>query len=196
VDVLAAVDDITGRTLPPGELAMWKTLRRLAEKHQPRSYLEIGVREGDSLKIVLDAAPVERLALADLWGGTYGGTGRGSHAHVQVMLAERAYAGDVAWLDGDSGTTIPAFAAAKPAPFDMILVDGDHSDAGAGRDLENALRLLAPGGVLVFDDITHPAHAYLSDVAEAFGQRHVDELDKIAEDRAPFGVVAWKRIRA
>ena len=45
--------------------------------------------------------------------------------------------------------------------FDLILVDGDHSEAGAHQDLQNVFPRLAPGGMLVFDDIAHPAHHYL-----------------------------------
>ena len=45
--------------------------------------------------------------------------------------------------------------------FDLITVDGDHSEVGAWEDLITVIPRLATGGVLVFDDIAHPAHPYL-----------------------------------
>lgn len=52
----------------------------------------------------------------------------------------------------------------KPAGFDLIYIDGDHSFYGAYSDLKNTIKLLAPGGVLVFDDRAHPRHYYLTTV--------------------------------
>jgi len=46
----------------------------------------------------------------------------------------------------------------------MITVDGDHSEAGALDDLKNVIPHLSVGGILVFDDIAHPAHPYLINV--------------------------------
>lgn len=45
-----------------------------------------------------------------------------------------------------------------PAPleeerFDYVLVDGDHSYAGAARDIQACWPLLAPGGLMVIDDL-------------------------------------------
>jgi len=45
--------------------------------------------------------------------------------------------------------------------FDLITVDGDHSEEGAFDDLLNVIPHLNVGGILVFDDIAHPTHPYL-----------------------------------
>jgi len=36
--------------------------------------------------------------------------------------------------------------------FDFIFIDGDHSYNGAKKDFENALKVLAPNGVIAFHD--------------------------------------------
>jgi len=48
--------------------------------------------------------------------------------------------------------------------FDLITVDGDHSEWGAEQDLRQVYQRLKIGGVLVFDDICHPLHPYLAGV--------------------------------
>lgn len=41
-------------------------------------------------------------------------------------------------------------------PFDLILVDGDHSYAGLTADLKNYLPMLAVGGFLILHDTVYP----------------------------------------
>ncbi|MFS8200882.1 class I SAM-dependent methyltransferase [Streptomyces sp. CWNU-52B] len=40
--------------------------------------------------------------------------------------------------------------------YGVIIVDGDHSAAGVGADLEWAEQIAAPGGIVVLDDFGHP----------------------------------------
>lgn len=129
------------------------------------SYLEIGTRDGDSLRIVVENAPeLQHVTVCDLWGTDYGGSGRGSHAHIDRLLAEMLCVGDVEYLDGDSRQTVPTIR----RTFDLVLVDGDHSRDGAMADLENTWPLVAPGGALAFHDITHPAHPDLQETFDTF----------------------------
>ena len=61
--------------------------------------------------------------------------------------------------------------------FDFILVDGDHSKPAARADLDAAVRLIAPGGIIVFDDIsTAPGECALIDVWEAWKAEHADDF--------------------
>lgn len=59
-------------------------------------------------------------------------------------------------------TTSDAFFArhgARLAPFDVVFVDGLHTDEQAARDIENALVVLQPGGLVVVHDCNPQSEA-------------------------------------
>jgi len=148
-------------------------LHQMLEKIQKENlitrYLEIGSREGDSLeKIIKDNVHIQEVFISDLWGYTYGGSGRRSHEHILKLLARNRFNGTAFFLDGDSKKTIPRLHDSYTNYFDLILVDGDHSYYGAMRDLENVFDLCKSEGLIVFDDITHPDHKYLEKCFDVF----------------------------
>jgi len=158
----------------------------LAIPRQLRSYLEIGVQEGHSLRAVVQANPtLERIAVCDDWGTRYGGSGRGDHGHIAVMLDQMGCQADVVWLDGDSREQLPGAAGMK---FDMIVVDGDHSEAGVECDLMNADGLLASGGIIVVHDTANAKHPEIRGVVERFADM-TDRVDEYHTDGEGFAVV-------
>ena len=61
--------------------------------------------------------------------------------------------------------------------FDYILVDGDHSKPAAAADLDAAVNLIEPGGIIVFDDIsTAPGECALIDVWKAWKEKHENKF--------------------
>ena len=162
------------------------------QNHAVQNYLEIGTREGESLRVVLNEAKstLESVWVADLWTTDYGGTGRGNHSHFDLLLDSFGFEGRRVFLNGNSRHTIPALMPEKAEAFDLILVDGDHSCEGGKADLENAWPLIRPGGAVVFHDITHPAHMYLLECFMKFAIENHALLKIIPE---PYGVgVAFK----
>ncbi len=175
------------------DASLHATLRFLAD--DVRDYLEIGCREGDSLReVVLHAPLLQRVVICDLWGSDYGGTGRGGHEHIDKLLDDLGYTGDRVFLDGDSRETVPTIRGTPGLRrFDLVLVDGDHSDEGARADLENAWPLVAPGGTLLFHDIFHPSHRSLQRVCWSFFAC-VTDCESASENCEGYGVaVARKR---
>jgi predicted O-methyltransferase YrrM len=131
----------------------------LTEALKPRRYLEIGVRRGRSACAVASLAPTCDLALFDMWIPDYAGMENPGPAFVRAELARVGHSGRCDFVDGDSHETLPRYFSDHPdTVFDLITVDGDHSDDGATRDLCDVLPRLAVGGAVVFDDISHPAH--------------------------------------
>ena len=101
----------------------------------PATYLEIGVQEGKSLRVVVENGPfLMRLVLCDTWGRRSGGTNRGNHVHVERLLKELDYTGSVEFLDGDSIELVPKLGVEQ---FDLVHVDGDHSYEHCLADLMN-----------------------------------------------------------
>jgi predicted O-methyltransferase YrrM len=173
--------------------SLYRYLAEHCSTHRVRQYLEIGTRDGGSLRVVLENASqhLDGVWVADKWGNDYGGSGRGSHAHIEQLLDDFDFHGLWVPLDGDSRETIPALMPEMAEAFDLVLVDGDHSAEGGLADLDNVWPLVRPGGCVAFHDITHPAHMYLAEVFDGFVLKHAVPHEMILE---PYGVgVAWKR---
>ena len=130
---------------------------------QPKSYLEIGVRRGRSSSVVGALAPDCAIYAFDAWLPDYGGLENPGPDFVLQELSAVGHRGETSFVSGDSAATVPKFLAERPGLFfDLMNVDGDHSLAGAARDLANVLPRLKIGGVIVFDDIfTAPQLAHL-----------------------------------
>lgn len=128
----------------------------ICEATPPRRYLEIGTREGGSLTAVLrfSRPQPDLIVCCDTWGRALGGTGRGSHAHIDRLMDAEGYAGERRFLDGRSQDLIPRL---RLRNFDVVLVDGDHREGPAREDVANTWPLVRPGGLLVLDD-TNAAH--------------------------------------
>lgn len=153
------------------------------------SYLEIGTREGDSLKVVLSHSPnMKDLIVADIWGSDYGGSGRGNHNHISDILQSLNYNGNIQFLDGDSKQTIPTLTDRYNGFFDLILVDGDHSYEGGMVDLENVFPLCKSGGIILFDDINHAGHPYLDKCFDEFTSKYNSQITHISKSYDGHGV--------
>jgi len=121
---------------------------------RPKAYLEIGVRRGRSVAVVGALCPDCAIYGFDLWMADYAGAANPGPDFVRGELRNVGHTGEVTLVSGDSRTTVPSFLAQHPGLFfDVINVDGDHSVAGASRDLANVLPRLKVGGVIVFDDV-------------------------------------------
>lgn len=137
----------------------------LAQEAATRSvvrYLEIGCRRGHSFALTCLAAGdrLEKAIAIDPWIAGYGGEPNAGADQVRADL--RALGIDIektSFLTGNSHEILPIILDAQHesggASFNLILVDGDHSRGGARRDLDTAIELLEPGGMIVFDD-TYP----------------------------------------
>lgn len=138
------------------------TLLAATELIRPAAYLEIGVRQGRSMAMVASGHPAVNIFGFDIWQQDYAKMKNPGPDFVVFQMREIGHVGSLELITGDSHITVPAFLKAQPKlEFDLITVDGDHSDKGARADLETVLPRLAIGGMLVFDDIAHPAHPNL-----------------------------------
>ena len=138
----------------------WMIQNWIGQQLAPRSVLEIGTRAGGSLANLLishpDPASVN-IVLFDIFdtGPRVPGDEVGSPDKVRSNLNRLGLPDlDIEFNVGDSRETVPAWLAAHPeATFDYVLVDGAHDKETALIDLRNIAEAVAPGGVLVFDDL-------------------------------------------
>lgn len=148
----------------------------VASRFQPLSYLEIGVRTGASMVQVLHNAAPERVTGVDLWTGNYAllpnhrEFTEGQLGRYQYETGRKT---NIELIQGDSHILLKNMIT-QGQKYDLITVDGDHSDQGAMEDLEDAYQLLYEKGIIVFDDIIHPSFKSLLEVIREFVRRHPD----------------------
>ena len=147
---------------------------------EPRRLLEIGTFEGNTTVNLAanahSAAHVFTLDLPPDWGRRYAldvpdihyNAATGIHTGRQFIAS--GYADRVTQLWGDSAE----FAWDEYGPFDFILIDGCHTYEYAVSDTRNAIRVLRPGGAIVWHD-----YGMLQDVSRA-----VDECSRHIKARA------------
>lgn len=109
-------------------------VRSLVVMGHYQSYLELGVDRGDLLAYI---APVVRRAVG-----------------VDITDHRRQPVGE--FYEQDTNT----FFSWCHDLFEVIFVDADHASSQVQRDTENALTILAPGGVVLLHD-TDPACQFL-----------------------------------
>lgn len=126
---------------------------------KPTSYLEIGVRKGRSMAMVASQCPQVDIVGFDMWVQNYAGIENPGVDFVRLEMKRLRHRGGLELISGNSHETLKSYFKAHPnSRFSLITVDGDHSDEGALEDLTDVLPHLEVGGVLVFDDMSHPAH--------------------------------------
>lgn len=75
--------------------------------------------------------------------------------------------------------TSERFFALNREQFDVIFVDGDHRMNEALRDMENALRCLNPGGLLIIDDYGNSFHPEVEWAVREFLNKHRNKIGRI-----------------
>ena len=132
---------------------------------KPRNYLEIGVRRGRSMAIVAATNPDCQIVAFDLWTSMYANISNPGPEFVSKEMKKIGYQGNIEFISGNSHKTLPAYLKNYPELFfDLVTVDGDHSENGARKDLLTILPRIKVGGVIVFDDISHPSLPHLRKV--------------------------------
>ena len=156
-----------------------------AGTYHPRNYLEIGVRRGRSMIQVLSASPDTKIHGFDLWIEDYSSLPEKgvitTNPGIDFVLSEIKKFSEVnipTLTKGFSQVELPNFFnnTKNVQLFDLITVDGDHTYEGAKQDLLITFEHLAPGGILVFDDIAHPSHPELLPLWNEFKEQFSDFL--------------------
>ena len=123
----------------------------------PAKYLEIGVRRGKSMAQVVCNSPECHITGFDAWINPYAHVENPGADFVGWEMRRLGHRGNLELISGDTKETLPRFLRNHPDDlFDLATIDGDHSEEGAMRDFRNVAPRIAPGGMLVFDDLTNP----------------------------------------
>jgi len=148
----------------------------LADRLQPESYLEVGVRTAGSLVQVLACKQLLNAIGIDKWKGNYANylnTPQNAIQQVQLFLNNTNSKCSVKFIQGNSHVELKKLIQ-QGYKFDLITIDGDHSDEGAFEDLQDAYQLLNDKGAIVFDDIIHSSFKTLLNVVLSFAKQYND----------------------
>jgi len=129
-----ATDAVTVR----GRAGMFDYLDVLAYLHEtrrPRTYLEIGVYQGHSLRVARQDTLCVGVDPQPAWEG-----GGGSNCHVEVATSDAFFAGSrpQELFEG--------------RPIDMVFIDGEHLFEYALRDFLHAEAMAGPDSLIVLHD--------------------------------------------
>lgn len=132
---------------------------------RPTRAIEVGVRRGLLSAMVAAANPSIELHLVDMWIENYSGSSNPGKELVRRQLSAVGHTGEVRFYEGDSHKILPELLGENPElDFDVVVIDGDHTYEGAFEDLRHLVPRVAPGGILIFDDIAHECYPYLLDL--------------------------------
>jgi predicted O-methyltransferase YrrM len=121
---------------------------------RPRSYLEIGVRNGRSSAVVGAVSPDCAIYGFDLWQPGYFADPTQGPDFVRDELRRVGHRGPLELVSGDSMETVPAFLREHPELFfDLVTIDGAKYVAVVASDIGGTLPRLKVGGIIVTDDI-------------------------------------------
>ncbi len=136
----------------PGVAGLIRTTRRelacIIELLPPKSrLLEIGTASGGTAARIADARPDVQITCLDIFAEwpNPAFTHRPFNWRTNQRPNMHLWIGDLA-----------SFSAQSWALFDVILIDGDHTEAGVERDLALAPNLLTHDGLLLAHDYTDP----------------------------------------
>jgi predicted O-methyltransferase YrrM len=115
--------------------------------------------------------------MMDSWRPIYSERPNPGPVLVRQQLRAAGHRGRPVFHQGNSHELMPKLFALEPnLQFDVIVVDGDHTEAGADQDLRDTFPRIARGGVLIFDDLMHPSHRYLLDVWRRWTKKLADQF--------------------
>lgn len=140
--------------LDRGEIETRCFVSYFAKNMSPKTYLEIGVRLGWSLITVAKSSPSTDIFGFDFWYKNYARAKNPGPDFVRSEINKHKCQNKIELITGNSRKTIPEFFKKnRNTKLDLALVDGDHSAAGAEIDIENIIKKINVGGVILFDDI-------------------------------------------
>jgi predicted O-methyltransferase YrrM len=162
--ILKAFPELRGLTVPMGDVTYTRSnmdpleqyfLAAIASKRRPRTIFEIGTFDGSTTLLLARAAPEAQIFTLDLPPDSPVVSESGTTERLAdmgswgVRFQDQPEAGRITQLFGDSREYdfSPYY-----GKIDLVVVDGGHTADCVTPDSENALRMVAPGGIVVWDD--------------------------------------------
>lgn len=142
----------------------YECLLELFSKHDPSSMIEIGVWRGDrTVRFLSDGKKLQRYVGFDLFedmtdtkfqqesmGGCLPSMKMEVMQRIQPFAKQSGC--EVELIAGPTEETLPEFVKNNVNKFDFVYIDGGHSIETIANDWSYAKEIVAPNGLIVFDD--------------------------------------------
>lgn len=128
-------------------------------KHIPKGghLLEIGTLGGDYAEPLLAAEPASLDLLDTFESKDWQGSNRfNEHTHYDYIKDKFKEHPEVSLLRGYTDKILPTLT----KKYDYIYIDADHNYKQVKRDLDNAYKLIADGGIIGFNDYIYDDRYY------------------------------------
>jgi len=137
----------------------WEVINELIEKHDVKSFIEIGVLRGENASHILKKNPqLHYIGVDPYVGGEDGVEYDHTNNMSEAIKIFRLY--DNAVLLRHYSTELASMLASNVTRYDMIFIDGDHSYKAVKQDIQYWKPLVKPGGILAGHDYSkHPSKA-------------------------------------
>jgi predicted O-methyltransferase YrrM len=152
-------------------------LQTLVRARHCRTAFEIGTFNGGTTRLIAETLPEDgRIWTIDLPSEQFTTTQRPQGfraAEVGIAYRDSAAVSKVTQLFGDS-LHFDFTPYAESA--DVVLVDGGHEYVNGLADTKTALRLVRPGGVILWDDFAPYWHGLVNGICDAMSARRLGRL--------------------
>jgi len=140
-------------SMPPGELAL---LCSLVRRKDPHTLVEIGTYRGfTTLHLSRNTPETCRIFTADLppsEAEEKAAQSSDPHMIKEAARVDRAFGGDRKIVQILQDSTTVDWGKVVGQPVDFALIDGSHLYEHVRKDTEGILKVLAPGGMIVWHD--------------------------------------------
>lgn len=149
-----------------------------------KSYLEIGVAAGGTAFVFNHYFHPEIVLIDD---------NKHHKAALRPKVMDKIIRHEIIRKSGDNA----AIAAAQElSPYDLILIDGDHSYQGVNADVKNYLPMLNKEGFLVFHDSARSGFGVKRMVKELKKDTSLKFINEyVSKKMTPCGVALFRRVK-
>lgn len=140
-----------GRIIPQRENELRRMLE-IMQQYNVTRYLEIGLRHGTTFHWLGERMPFGMIMIGVDWPGALWGNKKENTREVidavAVDLKRKGQYPSIIYGDSKSGAVVEQIK--EMGPFDMVFIDGDHTEEGVTADFKNYAPL---GNIIAFHDI-------------------------------------------
>lgn len=149
--------------------------------------LEIGVFRGEFAKDILRITQPSELYLVDIWEGKWGSGDKDGNNYVEIGDMESVYLGlfnqtkDKANIHVVRSKSVLFLQSCADNLFDVIYVDGDHTEEAVYNDMVHSFAKIKPNGLLMGHDYHHQIEIAVNRFCRDYNQT----IEYVTEDGCP-----------